>query len=407
MNRRVVVTGVGLVSPIGHSLPAVTEALLGSQHGIRTMPEWESIGSLNTRLGAPVVGAPLDYGRKIARTMGRVGVLALAATDSALADSGLPADSLASGRLGLAYGSTHGSSAELETFTRTLFANEGFRGIPATSYLKFMGHTCAANLAQHYGIRGRVQPTVAACASASMGIGYAFEAIRAGWQDAMLCGGAEEMHFVHAGIFDILFATSTKFNTRPDLSPRPFDSQRDGLVVGEGAGTLVLEEYEHARRRGAHIHAELMGYGTNCDGTHVTAPSAEGMAGVIRLALESAGMNASQLDYVNAHGTGTEAGDRAESLAAQSILGEKVAFSSTKGHTGHTLGACGAIEAIFSISAIQNAFVPETRNLVETDPLCAKLNYIKAAPRQQPVKVVMSNNFAFGGINTSLIFQRI
>lgn len=407
MSRRVVITGVGLTSPIGHNLPTITKALQESRHGITVMPQWASIGNLKTRLAAPVVDAPLDYPRKITRSMGRVSVLSLYATDQAIADSGLSAELLPTGRLGLAYGSTHGSSAELEVFTRTLFANDGFRGIAGTSYLKFMGHTCVANLAQHYGIRGRVQPTVAACASASMAIGYGFDAIRAGWQDVMLCGGAEEMHFVHAGVFDIMFATSTKFNERPDLSPRPFDSQRDGLVVGEGAGTLVLEEYEHARRRGAHIHAELIGFGTNCDGTHVTAPSAEGMAGVIRLALQSAALDPSAIDYVNAHGTGTDAGDRAETLAAHNTLGDKVPFSSTKGHTGHTLGACGAIEAIFAISTIQNGFVPQTRNLEETDPLCAPLNYIKGEPREQKVNVVMSNNFAFGGINTSLILKRI
>lgn len=407
MTRRVVVTGLGLVSPIGHNLADVTAALQRSQHGISTMPQWESVGNLRTRLAAPILNDPWDYPRKVTRSMGRVSVLSLYATDQALADSGLPTELLTSGTVGLAYGSTHGSSAELESFTRTLFANEGLRGIPGTSYLKFMGHTCVANLAQHYGIRGRVQPTVAACASASMAIGYGFDAIRAGWQDVVLCGGAEEMHFVHAGVFDIMFATSTKWNDRPDLSPRPFDKERDGLVVGEGAGTLVLEEYEHARKRGARIHAEVVGYGTNCDGTHVTAPSAEGMAGVIRLALQSAGLPPEAIDYVNAHGTGTDAGDRAETAAALATLGNKVPFSSTKGHTGHTLGACGAIEAIFGIATMAHDFVPQTRNLEELDPLCAPLNYIKREPREQKVNVMMSNNFAFGGINTSLVLKRV
>ncbi len=407
MSRRVVVTGMGLTSPIGHSVKSVTEALLASRHGIVTMPEWEGIGNLKTRLAAPARDVPLDYHRKVTRTMGRVGVLSLYATDQALAGSGLDEALFPSGRLGLAYGSTHGSSSELESFTRTLFANGGLRGIAGTSYLKFMGHTCAANLAQHYGVRGRVQPTVAACASASMAIGYGYDAIRAGWQDVMLCGGAEEMHFVHAGVFDIMFATSTAFNDQPDLSPRPFDSKRDGLVVGEGAGTLVLEDYEHARRRGAHIYAEIVGYSTTCDGTHVTAPSADGMASVIELALQDAGLTPEQIDYVNAHGTGTDAGDRAETAATLRILGSKVPFSSTKGHTGHTLGACGAIEAIFVVSAMLNDFVPQTRNLDEVDPLCAALNYVKYEPRAQKVNVAMSNNFAFGGINTSLIFKKV
>ncbi len=405
--RRVVITGLGLASPIGNSLPSVTQALMESRHGIRKMPEWKHYTSLNTAVAAPVLDAALDFPRKVTRSMGRVSLLSLFATESALTDSGLPRDALGNGRIGLAYGSTHGSSRELENFTRTLFANEGFRGIPGTSYLKFMGHTCAANLAEYYGIRGRVQPTVAACASASMGIGYGFDAIRAGWQEVMLCGGAEEMHFVHAGVFDILFAASTKYNERPELCPRPFDRERDGLVVGEGAGTLVLEEYEHARQRGAQIYAEIVGYGTNCDGTHVTAPSAAGMAGAIQLALASAHMNPEQIGYVNAHGTGTEAGDLAESNATHQVFGAQVPFSSTKGHTGHTLGACGAIEAIFGISAIKNGFIPQTRNLDTVDPACAELDYVKGSPRQCAVDVVMSNNFAFGGINTSLILKRV
>lgn len=404
--RRVVVTGVGLTCPLGESLDAVSDALQNSQHGIRVMPQWAEIEQLLTRLAAP---SPCDvrYPRKRVRTMGRVSVLSLFASDAAIADAGLGPDELGDGRTGLAYGSTHGSTEAQEAFCRQLFSTGGLRGIPGSSYLKFMSHTCAANLAQAYGVTGRVIPTVAACASASQGIGLGFETIRAGVQDVMICGGAEEMHFSHAGIFDIMFATSTNYNDRPDESPRPFDAERDGLVIGEGAATLILEDYQRAKKRGAHIHAEVIGFGTNCDGTHVTAPSAKGMSGAMRLALQSAQLDAASLDYVNAHGTATEMGDIAESRATRMEIGETIAFSSTKGHTGHTLGACGGVEAIFCFAAMRDGFVPETRNLKSVDGRCAPLDYVRDQPRRTQVRTVMSNNFAFGGINTSLIFRSV
>lgn len=404
--RRVVVTGVGLTCPIGNTFAEVSAGLRASHHGIRVMPEWGEYSELKTRLGAPCA-VDLKYPRKRVRTMGRVSLLSLFATDAAVEDAGLEAEELRSGRTGLAYGSTHGSSQAQQEFCDALFSNRGLRGIPGSTYLKFMSHTCAANLAQAYGITGRVIPTVAACASASQGIGFGYEAVKSGAQDVMLCGGAEELHFAHAGIFDIMFATSTAFNERPDHSPRPFDRARDGLVVGEGAATLVLEEYERARARGAHIHAEVIGYGTNCDGTHVTAPSADGMAGAMRLSLQSAQLSPDAIDYVNAHGTATEAGDIAESLATEQVLGSAIPISSTKGHTGHTLGACGSVEAIFCIAAMTEGFVPQTRNLEEVDPRCAPLEFVRDQPREADIGTVMTNNFAFGGINTSLIFRRM
>jgi len=407
MKRRVVVTGLGLASPIGSTLDAVATALQRGEHGIAHMPEWAQLKDLRTQLGAPVRGADLThFPRKKTRTMGRVALLAAFATERAIADAGLDPSLVSSGRTGLAYGSTHGSTDELERFCRVLFTTGGVSTLSGSSYLKLMSHTCIANLAQCFEIRGRIIPTVSACVSASQGIGYGYEAIAHGYQDLMLCGGAEELHVVHGAVFDIMFATSTRYNARPEASPRPFDRDRDGLVVGEGAGTLVLEELEHARRRGARIHAELVGYGTNCDGTHVTSPSAEGMAGAMRLALEDAGLTADAIDYVNAHGTATELGDIAESHATLQVLGNRVPFSSTKGATGHTLGACGAIEAVFGIAMLRDRFVAPTRNLETLDERCAPLNYVVHEARPAEVEVVMSNNFAFGGINTSLILRR-
>jgi 3-oxoacyl-[acyl-carrier-protein] synthase II len=270
-----------------------------------------------------------------------------------------------------------------------------------------MSNTCAVNVANFFGIRGRVISTCSACTSASHAIGYGYDAIRSGQVDVMLCGGAEEMHFTHAAIFDILYATSTHYNERPEASPRPFDAARDGLVVAEGAGTLVLESEESARRRGAHVHGEVIGFGTSCDGTHVTMPSAEGMASAMKQALADARLAPGDVDYINAHATATDAGDVAESQATLQVFGDRVPLSSTKGHTGHTLGACGALESAFCLAMMNEGFLVPTRNLDNPDPRCAKLNYVRGEVRSAPnLRIVMNNNFAFGGINTSLVFRR-
>jgi 3-oxoacyl-[acyl-carrier-protein] synthase II len=408
---RVVITGVGLCSPIGNDLDAVSEALREGRHGITPMPAWAAYGELGARLAGVVSGVEFSqYPRKQVRTMGRVALLSLFSTTRAIADAGLGDDEIRSGRVGLAFGSTHGSSSAMEEYCERLLKSRSFSGISGTAYLKFMSHTCAANLAEVLGIRGRVVPICSACTSASQSIGQGFEAIRAGLEDAMICGGADEMHASHAGVFDRLYATSTRYNDAPERTPRPFDRARDGLVVAEGAGTIVLESLDRARARGARIHAELVGYGTNCDGTHVTSPSSEGMAGAMRRALASASLSAADVGYVNAHGTATELGDIAESAATRAVFEREVPFSSTKGHTGHTLGACGAIETAFCLAMLRDGFLPPTRNLDEIDPRCAPLDYVRGAVREAPaasLSVVMNNNFAFGGINTSLLLRRV
>ena len=405
--RRVVVTGMGMTSPIGNDLATSTAALRAGRHGIVTMPEWDAVQGLQTRLAGVVRDLTLEYPRKKVRSMGRVALLATYATERAVADAGLDPELVRSPDVGLAYGSTHGSSSAQEDFCRSLFTRNGVQGIASSLYLKFMSNTCAVNLAQFFGIRGRVISTCSACTSASHAIGYGYEAIRAGHHELMLCGGAEEMHFTHAAIFDILYATSRHYNDRPGEGSRPFDSARDGLVVAEGAATLVLESEEHARRRGARVHGEVIGFGTSCDGQHVTMPSPEGMAAAMGKALADAGLTPGDVDYINAHATATEAGDIAESQATMQVFGDRVPVSSTKGHTGHTLGACGALESAFCLSMMNEGFLAPTRNLVTPDPRCAPLNYLRGEAVAAPnLKIMMNNNFAFGGINTSLLFRR-
>ena len=405
--NRVVITGLGLVSPIGNTPDAVSVALREGTHGVSTQKQWDAVGNMSTRLAAPA--AKIDftaYPRKKIRTMGRVALLAAYASDAAIADAGLTPAELSSGKIGLAYGSTHGSTSELESFCRTLFKQDSLKGLPSTSYLKFMSHTCAANLAMHYGIRGRILTTCAACVSSSQAIGYGYEAIKYGIQEAMICGGAEELHFLHAGVFDIMYATSTRYNDQPGQSPRPFDLNRDGLVIGEGAGTVVLESYERARARGAQIYAEVIGYGTNCDGMHMTNPASEGMAAAMRLCLDDAKVSVDEIDYVNAHGTATELGDIAESRATLEVLGRTVPISSTKSYTGHTLGACGSIEVAFCLMMMRDRFLAANRNLQEVDPRCAPLNYLRETLDAKPA-TIMTNNFAFGGMNTSLLLRAV
>jgi 3-oxoacyl-[acyl-carrier-protein] synthase II len=231
--------------------------------------------------------------------------------------------------------------------------------------------------------------------------------VRYGLQDVMLCGGSEEMHLTHAGVFDIMYAASRKYNDTPELTPRPFDAQRDGVVVGEGAATLVLEPLDRARARGATIYAEVIGYGTNCDGIHLTNPSYQGMGNCMRQALDSAALPAEEIDYVNAHGTATELGDIAESRATFEVLGEDVPVSTQKSYTGHTLGACGAIESICALAMMRGNYVAPNRNLDEVDPRCAPLAYVRGEPLMRQLDTIMNNNFAFGGINTSLIYRRV
>jgi 3-oxoacyl-[acyl-carrier-protein] synthase II len=247
--------------------------------------------------------------------------------------------------------------------------------------------------------------TSSACTSGSQGIGYAYEAIKFGTQDVMVAGGSEGLCATEAAVFDTLYATSV-VNDTPHLSPRPFDRDRDGLVIGEGGCVLILEELEHARARGAKIYAEIIGFGTNSDGRHVTQPNAATMEIAIRQALDSAQLPSSEIGYVSAHGTATDRGDIAESQATHAVFGASTPVSSLKSYTGHTLGACGALEAWTAIEMMNEGWFSPTINLENVDPECAELDYLMHEGRHIDTEYVMSNNFAFGGINTSLIFKR-
>ncbi len=405
--RRVVVTGMAGVSALGSSWPRIEACLRRGANAVRYMPEWERYADLNSRLAAPIEDfePPPHWSRRQIRSMGRVSQLAVAAAESALRDADLlGAALLGDGTAGVACGSSVGSIPDIKDFALMLLEGAS-PGLNANSYVRMMPHTAAANIGIFFGLKGRIIPTSSACTSGSQAIGYAYESIRHGAQTLMLAGGAEELCPTQAMSFDILYATSRR-NGEPHKTPRPYDLERDGLVVAEGAAILVLEELEHARARGSRIHAEIVGFGTNSDGSHVTRPEEATMRRVQQLALEDAGVPATAVGYVSGHGTGTEHGDIAESRATAAALGFAVPFSSQKSYLGHALGACGALEAWFSIAMMNAGWFAPTLNLDHVDPRCGELDYIRGEGRRLEVEYVMSNNFAFGGINTSLVFRR-
>jgi 3-oxoacyl-[acyl-carrier-protein] synthase II len=404
--RRVVVTGMGGVTSLGNDWPEIRDRMKNGQTGIRRMDSWDFYDGLNTRLAGPVEDFNVDkrYPRKALRSMGPVSKMAVYATEMALESAGLVDNPLLqSGRVGVAYGSSFGSTKPVIAFT-DLIRDGHSRDLTATSYVKMMSHTTAVNIGVFFKLSGRVIPTSSACTSGSQGIGYAYEAIRYGLQDLMIAGGAEELCPTMAAVFDTLYATSIR-NDEPHLSPRPFDKDRDGLVIGEGAGSLILEEYEHAKARGAPIFAEIVGFNTNSDGRHITNPTQETMEIAIEGALTDAGISRGTIDFVSGHGTATEQGDIAESQATKTIIGSDVPLHSLKSYFGHSLGACGAIEAWLGIEMMREQWFAPTANLENIDEACADIDYVKGAGRTLSAEYLMSNNFAFGGINTSLIFR--
>lgn len=407
MNRRVVVTGMSGVTAFGNDWQSVEPKLRDCQNATQYMPSYEQYDGLNTKLAAPILDfeLPKHYKRKQVRGMGRVSKLATVATENALSQAGLIGnDVLTNGQTGIAYGSSTGSTDAIGAFG-VMLNEKTTKAITATTYVQMMPHTTAVNVGLFFGLKGRVIPTSSACTSGSQAIGYAYEAIKHGYQTVMVAGGAEELCPTESAVFDTLFATSLK-NGDPKSTPRPYDSDRDGLVIGEGAGTLVLEEYEHAIARGAEIYAEIIGFASNCDAAHVTQPQMETMQICMEMALQNAGIPAEKIDYVSAHGTATDRGDIAESNATANALG-KVPISSLKSYFGHTLGACGAIEAWLGLEMMHTGWFNPTLNLENLDEQCGNLDYIAGQGRELDVKYLMSNNFAFGGINTSIIFKKM
>ena len=404
--RRVVVTGIGGITAFGRDWQSIQAAFKAEKNAVKYMDWRERFPELEAQLGAPIEGyTPPEYWtRKQLRSMGRVSHLCVDAAEQALTDAGLLGDeSITDGRMGVACGSSVGSTKDIGDMGELLNTGTS-RNFNANTYVRMMPHTTAANIGIFFGLKGRIIPTSSACSSGSQGIGYAYEAIKYGMIDMMLAGGGEEFCPSEVYVFDSLYAASRR-NGEPELTPRPYDNGRDGLVIGEGAGIFVLEELEHAKRRGAKIYAELVGYGANSDGSHVTQPQKETMQKCMELALQDAGITPDKVGYVSGHGTATEKGDIAETLATEAVFGF-IPMSSQKSYLGHTLGACGALEAWFTIEMMNSGWFAPTVNLNNIDPRCGKVDYILSGGREIETDYVVSNNFAFGGVNTSLVFKR-
>ena len=407
MLNRVVVSGIGGISAFGRDWASIQTAFKQGRNAVQNMGWQGQYPDLEAQLGAPIEGyaPPAHWTRKQLRSMGRVSYLCVDAAEQALADAGLLGDErIKDGRMGVACGSSTGSTADIRDIGELLLTGRSAH-FSANTYVRMMPHTTAANVGNFFGLTGRIIPTSSACSSGSQGIGYAYEAIKYGMIEMMLAGGGEEFCPSEVYVFDSLYAASRR-NNEPAKTPRPYDAGRDGLVIGEGAGILVLESLVHAQARGAKIYAEIVGYGANSDGSHVTRPQKATMQRCMALALEDAGLEPAQIGYVNGHGTATEQGDIAETQATEALFGSRMPISSQKSYLGHTLGACGALESWFSIEMMNSGWFAPTLNLDHIDPRCGRLDYIRGQGREIDTDYVMNNNFAFGGVNTSLVFKR-
>jgi len=408
--RRVVVTGLGIISPVGNSIAAAWENILAGKSGIGPITNFD-VSDFPVRIAGEIRDFNVsDYiPAKDARRMGAFIHYGIAAASQAIADSGLEITASNATRAGVAIGSGIGGLHGIETAYQA-YVDGGPRKISPFFVPGNIINMIGGNLSIMYGMKGPNIALVTACTTSTHNIGIAARTIAYGDADVMVAGGAE-MTTCPTGMggFAAARALSTR-NDDPQAASRPWDSDRDGFVLSDGAGILVLEEYEHARARGAHIHAEIIGFGMSGDAYHMTQPSegGEGPAQCMNAALADAGINHAEVDYINAHGTSTPAGDIAETLAIKRAFGDcagSVAISSTKSMTGHLLGAAGGVEAVFTILAMRDQVAPPTINLDRTDPAC-DLDYVPHTARDMKIDVAISNSFGFGGTNGTLVFRR-
>lgn len=403
--RRVVVTGMGAVSPYGKGVDTLFASLVRGESGISFVPALETIQGLGPRVAGVVPEIGIEaIPRKIRRAMSPMSAYAYIAALEAIAQARPTDAQIRGGRFGVALGSTLGSPESLESFFRQYFATSGMEHIKSMTFFRIMSHTAAVNVAQALGVTGRVIAPSAACTSGCQAIGVGFEAVAFGRQEYMLCGGTDEFHPLVTGTFDLMLAASSRFNETPERTPRPFDAERDGVVCSEGAGVLLLESLDSAQQRGAPILAEIAGFSSSSDSGSIAEPSPEPIAACMRTALDDAGMTPRDIAYVNAHATGTELGDIAESRAIAEVFGPEIPVSSLKGHMGHAMAASGALETIASIMMLKSGEIIPTKNLAQPDARCAGV-YLPQNPVALRGGVIVKNSFALGGINCSLVLR--
>lgn len=414
----VVVTGLGPITSIGRGIEDFWHAIeRGASGGRRVSFPWLAGRAFRSRVGAPVDDpgfSELGLTPREADLLDPASRFALAAASMALADAGLLTDGRVEGvdpeRAGVVIGTGIGGLCSMERSHRAWVLGEPFSGTLRYSLPMLIPNALAAQVAIRHGLRGECKAVTTACAAGTMAIGDAFRLVRDGAVDVAVAGGVEKTLSDVDGYgllgFDILRTLSTR-NEDPERASRPFDADRDGFVLGEGAGLVVLEREEHARARGARVHARILGYAATCDAHSMMQPEPGGdqIVRAMREALRDADLAPADVGYVNAHGTATRVGDVAESHATRAVFGERVPVSTLKGHMGHTLGACGALEAWMTLAMLREGWVAPTLNLESPAADCASLDYVRGDPRDLEVEIAVSNNFAFGGVNTSLVFR--
>jgi 3-oxoacyl-[acyl-carrier-protein] synthase-1 len=403
--RRVVVTGMGVVSPLGNDAASVSTALRESRSGLRAAPEHAAHGLRSQVAGVCDIDLDAAIDRKLKRFMGDAAAYAYVSMRDAIADAGLSDDAVRDSRTGVIAGSG-GASPHWQIETGDLLREKGVRKVGPYMVPRTMGSTVSANLATAFGIRGVSYALSAACATSAHCIGAAADLIRHGAQDIVFAGGGEELHWGMTCQFDAMHALSTHFNDTPERASRPYDANRDGFVIGSGGGMLVLEDYEHARARGARIHAELVGYGVTSDGADMVAPNGEGAVRCMRMSMAGLdGQGVGRIDYLNTHGTSTPLGDIVELEAVRAAFGDAVPpLSSTKALTGHSLGAASVHEAIYSLLMLRDGFMAGSANIDELDARAEGFPILRES-REAALRTVMSNSFGFGGTNATLVFR--
>jgi 3-oxoacyl-[acyl-carrier-protein] synthase II len=416
--ENVVVTGLGVISSLGNTSELMFKNLESGMCAFRSEPEWEKYVGLETFVSAPA--HPYDISalpRQCRRSMSPMSEMGFLAAIDALKDAQLNVARHADDnnpffrpnamKTGLVLGSTSGSPIYLETYFKKMIENHGPKGQMSTSFFKVMNHSVAANVALALDYSGPLLSPSSACSTSSQAVILAMQLIRAGVFDVAVVGGADELHYTSVAVFDTVKASAKNYNHNPQMIPGPFAKNRDGLVVSEGAGVIILESESHAKKRSAKIYAEISGGAYFCDGIHMSQPQADQMAVTMKEALKDAGLNPADIDYVNAHATATQVGDEQEVKAISSVFeNQNIPVSSLKGHLGHSLAACGVIEIIAIIEMMKNKKIIGNRNVAEVSPGFEKVNVLTENKKGQ-INHVLSNNFAFGGMNTSLVVKNL
>lgn len=408
---KVYITGMGAMTSLGMNVETTFENLKAGATGVQTIEDWKQYNGLHTQLGAPVGAYDVSkLPRTVRRAMSRMSEMGALAAMEALEQAGLRTpekkDELNSTRSMLILGSTSGSPQTLELYFKKLFEKHGPEGQVSTSFFKVMNHSVAANVAAALDYQGPLLAPSSACSTSSQAMILGWELIKSGMYDVVIAGGADELHYMSAAIFDIVMAASRGYNDRPSIASRPFDRDRDGLVVSEGAAVVVMESERHLAARGGKPLAEFSGGAYLCDSSHMSQSSTPTMIKTMNEALTRAGLSRKDVGYVNAHATATVHGDEAEVKAISEVFGADVPVSSLKGHFGHTLAACGTLEAIAAVKMMEAGLLIPTRNLDNVSPDCEGVLHLKRLT-ERPVRHVLSNNFAFGGMNTSLLVSKV